>query len=100
MDWNIEWLFWGGAAYLLAIINLIRTMMGKRKGWSILMFSSLSCGLLTLLSEYRIVAQWIQHGEVPFVMDVVPSLSPTLTTAVFVGILLNFIALIVNTKKK
>ena len=99
MGWNIGWVFWGGAAFLLVIINLIRTLLGKRRGWQVLMFSSLSCGAVTVLKEYQMVAQWLRWGDLAAVQGVVPTLANTLQTAVWVGILLNLAALILNLRK-
>ena len=65
MDWNLGWVFWGGAAFLLALVNLTRSLAGKRAGWQILMFASLSCGVITVLEEYRMVARWLQWGDLP-----------------------------------
>lgn len=44
MDWNIGWLFFGAAAFVLVIVNLIRVCAGKAKGWQVLLLASLSCG--------------------------------------------------------
>ena len=99
MDWNIGWIFWGGAAFLLVIINLIRTLLGKRPGWQILMYASLSCGAMTVLKEYQMVAQWLQWGDLAAVQDVVPTMAGTLQTALWIGLLLNLAVLILNLRK-
>lgn len=100
MDWNIGWLFWGAAAFLLVIINLIRTVLGKHRGWQALLFASLSCGGLTVLEEYRMVAQWLQWGELAAVQDVVPTMAGTLQTALWIGVLLNLAVLVLNLRKE
>lgn len=100
MDWNIGWLFWGAAAFLLVIINLIRTFLGKRHGWQVLLFASLSCGALTVLEEYRMVARWLQWGDLAAVQDVVPTMAGTLQTAVWIGGLLNLAVLALNLRKE
>lgn len=100
MDWNIGWLFWGAAAFLLVIINLIRTFLGKRRGWQVLLFASLSCGALTVLEEYRMVARWLQWGDLAAVQDVVPTMAGTLQTAVWIGVLLNLAVLALNLRKE
>lgn len=100
MDWNIGWIFWGAAAFLLGIINLIRTFLGKSRGWQVLMFASLSCGVITVLKEYQMVAQWLRWGDSSAVQDVVPTLANTLQTAVWVGLLLNLSVLILNLRKE
>jgi len=100
MGWNIDWIFLGGIAYLLAIINLVRSLMGCGKGWQTLMFLSLSFGTLTVLEEYRMVNEWLAWGELGSVINVVPNVSGVLTPAVYIGILLNLIILVINTKKR
>ena len=100
MDWNIGWFFLGEVAYLFVIINLIRTFIGRNKGWEILSFCSLSFGILTVLEEYRMVNQWLTWGEMNFISTTVPSVTNTLTVAVWIGILLNLVVLIINLKKK
>ena len=100
MDWNIHWFILGGVAYLLVIINLIRTFVGKSKGWEALSFFSLSFGSLTVLEEYRMVNQWLSWGEFHFISNSVPSVTNTLTIAVVIGILLNLVVLAINLKKK
>lgn len=99
MGWNIVWLITGSMAFLLAIINLIRSFTAKNKGWQIMMFASLSCGAITILEEYQQVSIWLQHGDMAAIEDVVPTLTHTLTIALYIGIFLNLIVLLVNTKK-
>ena len=100
MDWNLGWIFWGGAAFLLALVNLTRSLAGKRAGWQILMFASLSCGVITVLEEYRMVARWLQWGDLPAVQDVVPTMAGTLRTAVGIGLLLNLVVLVLNHRRE
>ena len=99
MGWNLSWIFWGGMAFVLGIVNLGRCVCGKKCGWQALMFGSLSCGLLTVLTEYRMVNDWLQWGDLPAVGDVVPSMTPLLTTAVWIGIGLNLLVLLLNGKE-
>lgn len=99
MGWNIVWLITGSMAFLLAIINLIRSFTAKNKGWQIMMFASLSCGAITILEEYQQVSIWLQHGDMAAIEDVVPTLAHMLTIALYIGIFLNLIVLLVNTKK-
>lgn len=100
MDWNISWFFLGGLAYLFLIVNLSRTLTGKTRGWEILSFCSLSFGLLTVLEEYRMVNHWLAWEEMSSISNIVPAVSNALTIAVWVGILLNFVVLLINLKKK
>ena len=98
MDWNIMWLITGGAAFLLVVVNLIRSLLSKKEGWQIMMFASLSCGAVTVLEEYRMVNIWLQHGEMAVLEDAVPALTQTLTAALYIGIALNLIVLLMNTR--
>lgn len=100
MDWNFSWILFGGGAFLLAIINLGRSCKGKYKGWQELMFASLSCGVLAVLTEYRMVNTWLSHGDMPAVMDVVPGMSGILTAAACLGIVLNLLVLVINSKRR
>ena len=49
MDWAYYWLLMGILAFGFVIANLIRAALGKRRGWQVLLFASLSCGALTML---------------------------------------------------
>lgn len=100
MDWHIGWLFWGAAAFLLVIINLIRTLAGKQNGWQVLLFASLSCGVMTVLKEYQMVAQWLMWGDIAAVHDVVPAMARTLRVSVAIGLLLNLAVLVLNLRKE
>lgn len=99
MNWNFAWMILGGLAFLLAIVNLVRTLLGKGRGWQSLMFASLSCGSLALLEEYRMVSRWLQQGDMAALYDVVPTLAQWLTTALFLGIALNLAVLLLNGQK-
>lgn len=100
MDWNIAWLVTGSAAFLLAIINLIRSLSSKQKGSQALLFASLSCGVLTLLEEYQMVNTWLMYGDLAALEDVVPTMTHTLAIASYTGIALNLAVLIINVRKQ
>lgn len=100
MDWNFAWIVWGGAAFVLVILNLIRTLAGKQNGWQVLLFTSLSCGVMTVLKEYQMVAQWLTWGDMAAVHDVVPAVARTLRGSVAIGLLLNLAVLILNLRKE
>ena len=51
MDWAYYWLLMGILAFGFVIANLIRAALGKRRGWQVLLFASLSCGELTMLGN-------------------------------------------------
>ena len=99
MGWNFGWILEGGLAYLFAFFNLIRTFLGRQKGWEILMFLSLSFGGVTVLEEYRMVNTWLQSGDLSAIYDVVPMLTNYLAVALLIGILLNLIVLVINLRR-
>jgi len=99
MDWNITWILTGSIAFLLATINLIRSIIVKPKGSQMLMFGSLSCGAITVLEEYRMINTWIKHGEMITLNSTVPTLTSILTWAIVVLIIINLISLVSVFKK-
>ncbi len=100
MNWSYCWVPCGGAAFALVILNLLRTLAGRRRGWQALLFASLSFGALTMLCEYQIVNGWVQKGDISALLDVVPSMAQVLGAALAVGIFLNFFVLFLNLVKK
>ena len=96
MDETYFWLIFGAAAFLLTGANLVRTFMGKRRGWMLLLFTALSCGALSLLEAYRMVAAWFARGDMAALYDVVPTLTKVLPAALYVGLALNLFILIFN----
>lgn len=100
MDWNIGWLFFGAAAFILAFVSLVRAGMGRHRGWEALLFSSLACGALALLAEYRMAARWLEHGDIAAACDVVPTMARHLTAALALGLALNLLALALHARAK
>lgn len=93
------WIPLGILAFLFAIINLLRALNGKKKGWTVLLFLSLSCGVLVMLTEYLMINRWVQKGDWSALMDVVPTMSIVFSILVIAGIILNGIVLIKNARK-
>lgn len=100
MDWNIGWLFFGAAAFVLVIINLIRVYTGKTKGWAALLLASMSCGAASILSAYRMVGRWALHGDMAAIQDVVPTMAGIYTAALLIGIVLNLLVLVAARRRK
>lgn len=100
MDWNIGWLFFGAAAFVLVIVNLIRVCAGKTKGWAMLLLASLSCGAAAILSGYRMVGNWALHGDMAAIQDVVPTMAGIYTAALLIGIVLNLLVLAALRRRK
>lgn len=100
MDWNIGWLFFGAAAFVLVIVNLIRVCAGKTKGWAALLLASMSCGAGAILSAYHQVANWALHGDLAAIQDVVPTMASRYTIALVIGIVLNLLVLTALRRRK
>ncbi|MCI8855056.1 MAG: hypothetical protein HFH26_00740 [Clostridiaceae bacterium] len=100
MDWNVEWLFTGGLAYFLVFVNLVRAIIGKTRGRQPLMFASLSFGALAILSEYRMIDIWLRHGEMASLSRSVASLTPFLERALYLGLFLNLLAMVLHMRKE
>ena len=100
MGWNFGWLFFGTAAFVLVIVNLIRVYTGKTKGWVVLLLASLSCGAGAILSAYHQVANWALHGDMAAIQDVVPTMAGIYTAALLIGIVLNLLVLVATRRRK
>lgn len=100
MDWNIGWLFFGAAAFVLVIVNLIRVCAGKTKGWPVLLLASMSCGAASILLAYRMVGRWAVHGDLAAIQDVVPTMASRYTIALVIGIVLNLLVLAALRRRK
>ena len=100
MGWNIGWLFFGAAAFVFVIINLIRVCAGKTKGWPVLLLASMSCGAASILSAYRMVGRWGMHGDMAAIQDVVPTMAGIYTAALLIGIVLNLLVLVAARRRK
>ena len=85
------WIFWGIAAIITAIFNVIWTLRNKDAKW--FRFISLSLTALTLCAEYTLVAKWVLHEDWSALMDVVPTMSRTLWVLVIGSILINSVSL-------
>lgn len=90
----MSWLLLGALAFLLALVNLVLALLGKKRGQNALLFGSLACGVLTMLEEYRLAVEWVQREDWSALMDVLPAMEMVLTAAVFLGLGLNLAALV------
>ena len=92
----MSWLLLGALAFLLALVNLVLALLGKKRGQNALLFWSLACGILTMLEEYRLAVEWVQREDWSALMDVLPAMEMVLTAAVFLGLGLNLAALVLH----
>jgi len=93
MDGTICWLLTGILAFLFVIVNIIRGAAGKNDGWRKLLFCSLFCGVLALLSALQMIHRWARREVIDALLDVVPTLTSVCSWALCLGIALNFLAL-------
>ena len=93
------WLLAGAGAFFLAIATIWISRNENNKCWPILMFLSLSLGLISMVSSYHMVFCWVNAGAWGSLMDVVPSMDAIFILAVLTGVGLNLTGLILNMKK-
>lgn len=103
MDYNIEWLFLGVAAYILAVSNLVRVCFLKRQPSYGLLLCSMSLGALTILEEFQTVYYGLAFGDITGSeesLEVVKGIAETLTIGIWILIGVNLIPLIVQGIRK
>ena len=100
MDLNWVWALTGAAAFILALVNLVRAAMKKPRGWQVLLFASLSCGGLSMMCALQAVSFWAKREDWSGIMDVVPTLAAVCSWALCLGIVLNFLALWLHLRAK
>ena len=91
---NGNWILYGALCTALAVVNLVRGILGKPKGHRLLLFASMSLWLMTLLEEYRMVYKWVAVSDWSALMDVVPGMNHVLGWFTAAGIALNGAALL------
>ena len=96
----MHWMLLGGLAFLFAIINLVRALLGKTHGWAVLMFLSLSSGALALVAEYQMISRWALAGDWSAIQDVTPFMGSALLWLTVAGIILNMVTVLWNLQKK
>lgn len=96
----MNWMLLGALAFLLAVVNLVRAIMGKTYGWEVLMFSSLSSGIFTMVLLYRQAANWVRVNDWSAIQDVIPYMGDALVWVVLLGVSLNLIAALLNLRTK
>lgn len=82
------WMICGILSVILCIVGwIMRFRRNEKSVW--VSVSSLAFVSLTLLMEYRMVAQWVNKSDWIALLDVVPSMFPILTGYVIVMLLAN-----------
>lgn len=93
------WLVTGVIAFVAVVLNIIFLFNKRYKYCIVLVWISLSSGLIVLLSMYRLINLWVQAEDMSSLMDVVPTMSNVLAGIVLIGIILNAIVVFVHYKK-
>ncbi len=94
------WFFLGLIAFGLAGVNLMLYSLGKAKHWKLLLFLSMSFGLVAAWAVLVMVANWVHMEDWSALMDVVPAMLKVMAVAVGVGIVLNGMVLVQHRKEK
>lgn len=87
----VKWFFFGIAAIITAILNVIWTLRNREAKW--FRFCSLSFTVFTLCSFYAEAAHWILVEDWSALMDVVPITSNMLWFLTVVSVAINSISL-------
>ncbi|MDO4772377.1 MAG: hypothetical protein Q4A72_02280 [Bacillota bacterium] len=90
------WLFFGIAAILAALFNVLVSAKRRPNVWY--GFASLSLSALTVCAFYQEAAEKVIHNDFAYLMDVMPTASKLLWACVIISILVNGSALISNKK--
>lgn len=93
------WLFAGGIAFIIAVVNIILALVGKYKYCCTLVWISLSSGLIAMLGQYILINEWVQASDMSALTDVVPTMNNVLIAAVCVLIALNAITAFLKSKR-
>lgn len=93
MDPVLTWLLLGASAFVLVLVNLARVALKKHQGWQTLLFASLTCGVLAMLTALRMVDAWSRKRHWDYITDVVPTLTLLCSIAAALGIIMNLLAL-------
>lgn len=95
---NLRWYFIGALAFLFAVIGLVYALRSKNQKAQIMMFCSLSFGVLTVLEEIGVIWSWYQWERGIFEAQT-PAIISTLNIFWWVLFGVNLISLLVSVKK-
>lgn len=85
------WLFFGIAAILLAVVNVIWMLRGREGKW--FRFLSLACTAFTLCAFYSRATHWAIVGDASALLDVMPTLSKLLWVLTGASVAVNGLSL-------
>ena len=91
IDGYVMWLFFGIAAIVTALLNIIWTLRHLEAKW--FRFSSLAFTLFTICSFYAQAARWVWNEDWSALMDVLPGTSNVLWFLSVASVVMNGISL-------
>ena len=91
IDGYVMWLFFGIAAIVTALLNIIWTLRHLEAKW--FRFSSLAFTLFTICSFYAQAARWVLNEDWSALMDVLPGTSNALWFLSIASVVMNGISL-------
>lgn len=92
------WILLGLIAIASTIVNLI--MFKKGKDYKIAMAMGLSFTALSMVSEYTMVAKWVESGDISALLDVVPGSAKVFWLLIIISIVLNIMPLFLENRNK
>lgn len=92
------WIVLGIIAIIATCINLF--MYATEKDYKLAMAIGLSFTALTLVAEYRMVANWVKVEDFSALSDVVPTVETYLWILTIISIVLNIIPIFLDMKNK
>ena len=91
IDGYVMWLFFGTAAIVTALLNVIWTLRHLEAKW--FRFSSLAFTVFTICSFYAQAARWVLNEDWSALMDVLPGTSNVLWFLSIASVVMNGISL-------
>ena len=91
VDGYVMWLFFGIAAFITAILNVIWTLRHREAKW--FRFSSMAFTIFTLCAFYARAAHWVLVEDWGALMDVLPGTSKVLWFLTIASVVINSISL-------
>lgn len=92
------WLILGVIAIVATFMNLY--LYAKGKDYKLAMAMGLSFTALTILTDYRMVSNWVKAEDWSALLDVVPTMEKVLWFLTIISILLNITPILLELKNK
>lgn len=92
------WIIFGLIAIIATFVNLY--MYGAGKDYKMAMAIGLSFTALTVVTDYSMVAAWVEGEDWAALLDVVPTMKTVLWIATVLSIALNLLPILLEKKNK